>query len=90
MAMEKHTSYGMLRKACEEKGELAEKILGYIETELVHYPFSFGIFDFGEADSETCYMAGLCDGLVIVLNDDIFNDSITIMSTLMSTFWDEQ
>ena len=88
MAIEKLTSYGMLRKACDGNGT-AEKLLGYIETTLVHYPFSFGIYDFGEADSETSYMLGLSDGLALVLNDDVFTDSMTIMSTLMATFWAE-
>lgn len=88
MAIEKLTSYGMLRKACDGN-ETAEKLLGYIETTLIHYPFSFEFFDVGDADSHTCYMAGLCEGLVAILDDDVFNDKITIMSTLMATFWAE-
>lgn len=88
MSMERKTSYGMLREACS-RSKAAEKLLGYLESSLSISPFSFEFFDVGDADSRTCYMAGLCDGLVAILDDDVFNDKITIMSTLMATFWDE-
>lgn len=88
MAMETRTSYGMLRSLCDGRAA-AERILSMLEDELTRRPFDFGFLEYGDADSSTCYMAGLCDALVATLDDNVFDDKVTIMGTLMHAFWGE-